>query len=285
MDKRELEITLQMGNRKIEIGAASVYRLLSASGLEASDYSLVLSENALLDGAYVDSKKVLPRPIDISFDVSDRANTEAYRQLLISFFDPKAEGILTVRRNNVSRRIGFELAAVKMKQPHLYDILNVSLSITCPDPYFRDGSDQVRAMMDYIPLLTFPFNSYHLTGITAGLQRKISTVTINNTGDADIGIQVDFLADGGTVTNPQVMLGDGSYVRVLDVLDIDDTLKITTEPGNKRIEKNGESLFRFDRRSVFFMLPRGESTVTISADVGANNMSTSLTYSLKYLGV
>ena len=284
MDKRSLELTIQIGARQIEVGADSVYRLYRSEGLEASDYSVVLSENALLDGAYIDSKKVLPRSIELSFDVSDRNNSEAYRQLLISFFTPKASGLLTVTRGPVSRRIVFELQSFRISQGHLYDLLSVSASLICPDPFFRDGTDQVRELVERIPLLTFPLNLYYQTGVTAGLQKKIDRITINNTGDTEIGIRVDMVADGGTVTNPQVRCG-GAYVKVLDVLSINDALMISTEPGSKRIEKNGASLFRFDRRSVFFSLPVGASDIQISADHHAENMSASLTYSLHYLGI
>lgn len=279
-----MELTIQIGQREITVGKESVYKLLSVEGIEASDYSVVLSENAQLDGAFVANKKVLPRTIDISFDISDLDNTEAYRQLLISFLTPKKTGILTVSRNHVKRRIEFELQDVEFKQPHLYHILQVNLSLICADPYFRDGSDQIREMMEKIPLFTFPFNSLQNVGVMMGFQRRIDTITIENSGDTSIGIIAEMIAEGGSVTNPQVICNQ-KFVKVIDVMNVNDEIVINTNQGNKTITKNGKSSFKFDRRSIFFSIPVGTSNVTIIADVNQDNMRSRLIYSLKYLGV
>lgn len=64
-----------------------------------------------------------------------------------------------------------------------------------------------------------------------------------------------------------------------------DVYMVSTEPGNKRIEKNGVGNFCFDRSSVFFSVPRGSSTITITADSGVDFIRSVLSYSERYLGI
>lgn len=284
MDNKFISLTLQIGKREISIAKNAPYRLLNIEGIEASEYAVELSENATLDGAFLANKRVLPRQIDMSIEVADIKNSEQYRKLLISFLTPKQSGVLTVRRPNVERKISFELQGVTFQQETLYAPLQINLTLICADPFFRDGNDHVREMIEKIPLLTFPFNSVAGVGITAGLQRRVDTITIENTGDTPIGVVVDMLADNGKVQNPYIS-SNGKFVKILDMLQINDTLQISTNPGAKRIVKNGVSIFKFDRRSIFFSLPVGVNELTVSADLYADNMSSTITYSLRYLGV
>jgi hypothetical protein len=65
----------------------------------------------------------------------------------------------------------------------------------------------------------------------------------------------------------------------------DEVLLIDTRERRKNIYVNGTSEFIFDRRSVFFSLPIGTNTLTISADTGVTNATTKVSYTLKYFGV
>ena len=92
------------------------------------------------------------------------------------------------------------------------------------------------------------------------------------------------IAEGGSVTNPQVICNQ-KFVKVIDVMNVNDEIVIHTNQGTKTITKNGKSSFKFDRRSIFFSIPVGTSNVTIIADLNQDNMRSRLIYSLKYLGV
>lgn len=283
-----ITITVTIGSEHIRIAKDSIYRLPQGGveGIESTELEAVITEYASMDGGYSEGVKIPPRPIRLSFVVDDLRQTEEVRNRLIAFFSPKKHGTLTIERGGKKRKIDFVMAEGPrfIQNNIVLDKLRVELSLVCPDPYFRDVNPSKVNFMHPVPLLTFPFNSIAGGGITTGILTVTDTATLVNDGDVPVGIICDITASGGTVTNPRITM-NGQYVRVIKTLDIGDTLKINTIQGSKGISVNGVNRFIFDRKSVFFQLPVGESTITISADAGVKDAKASFEYSFKYLGV
>lgn len=276
-----------IGGQELIISKTSVYRLLSYDGIEAADVILTSADNAIMDGGYVQSMRVGMRDISIKFGISDKKQTETLRPWLIKFFKPKVRGTLYVSRGGVTRRIYFYLAArPEFAQANIIqERLSVSVTLKCPEPYFLDEFDSSPQYLTFAPTLNFPLTFLPGGGLTTGIQVTSDVITINNTGDADIGIICGITADKGSITNPKISIDGGDFVRVVTVLDQGDTLTINTRPGEKDIKINGESQFLYDITSIFFSVPVGEHTIQISADAGVTNAKSSFTYALKYLGV
>lgn len=286
MSSKYITLKMAFGETVIEISKNSVYRLLAGglTGIEAAEYLVSLDENAIIDGAYVTSKKFAPRNIGISFCVTDRKNSETYRSFLISAMNPQRPGVLTVERNGVSRKINFEVnGAPNFTQDNIMtDRLRVSINLICPDPWFYDSQEHDEDMKMVVPLLTFPFNSLQGIGITSGTVWASDSMEIDNTGDGPIGVVVEITANG-PVSNPYIMC-NGQYVRAICNMETNDVLEISTVERQKDIQINGESLVNYDRKSVFFELPEGTSTLQFGAASGANNATSKVKYTLKYLG-
>lgn len=282
-------ITLKMifGDTVVEISKNSVYRLLAGglTGTEAAEYLVSLDENALIDGSYVTSEKFSPRNIGINFCVTDRANSETYRKFLISCINPQKPGVLIVDRNGVSRKINFMVngAPIFTQNNIVTDRLHVNLNLICPDPWFYDSEENESDMVETVPLLTFPFNSLQGVGITSGTRWHSESMEVNNTGDGPIGIVVEITANGA-IKNPYIMC-NGEYVKAIYSMATNDVMEFSTIQRQKDIRINGESLVNYDRKSVFFELPVGTSTIQVGAVSGAGNATTKIRYALKYLGV
>lgn len=280
-----LEITI--GGETLTISKTSVYRLLQGgiSGIEAAEFEAMFTDYAAMDGGYYEGIKVRPRPISIHFAVDDKHQTERLRKKLISFFSPRSPGTLVVDRGDRRRKIDFVLANTpSFRQDNIIeDRLHVNVDMLCPDPYFEDEEATTYRFRQATGLLTFPFNSVAGVGITSGTLITTDTMKLTNSGDVPVGIVCDIIAYGGSVTNPKISMNN-EYVRAITVLGLNSTLKIDTNKGRKNIYINGESRFIFDRKSVFFQLPVGESTIVISADAGIADAEASFTYSFKYLG-
>ena len=280
-----LEITI--GGETIIISKTSVYRLLQGgiSGIEAAEFEAMLTDYAAMDGGFYEGVKVKPRPISIRFAVDDKHRTEILRKKLISFFSPRAPGVLVVDRGDRRRRIEFVLANTPdFRQDNIIeDRLHVTVDMICPDPYFEDEQATTYRFRQATGLLTFPFNSVGGVGITSGSLVTSDKMTLINTGDVPVGIICDIIASGGSVTNPKISM-NGEYVRAITVLGLNSTLRVDTNKGRKNIYINGEKRFIFDRKSVFFQLPVGESEIVISADAGITDAEASFTYAFKYLG-
>lgn len=280
-----LEITI--GDETITISKNSVYRLLQGgiSGVEAAEFEATFTDYAAMDGGYYEGIKVKPRPISIHFAVDDKRQTERLRKKLISFFSPRAPGVLVVERADRRRKIAFRLANTpSFRQDNIMDDrLYVTVDMLCPDPYFEDEAATTYKFRQATGLLSFPFNSVAGVGITSGSLITSDTMVLTNSGDVPVGIVCDIIASGGTVSNPRIAM-NGEYVRAIVDLGLNSTLRIDTNKGKKNLYVNGESKFIFDRKSVFFQLPVGESTIVVSADAGMSDAEASFTYSFKYLG-
>ncbi|MHB1155057.1 MAG: phage distal tail protein [Eubacteriales bacterium] len=281
-----ITFTLELGGRILTISKKSVFRLINYDGIEATDISVVVASNGSVDGGYLQSVRIEPRPISINFAVDDSSRTEELRKWLIKYFTLKEQGTLNVSRGEVTRVINFNIATKpEFKQNNIIDDkLIVSVSLLCPDPYFYDVvTDKVR-FLTYTPIGTFPITSMSGVGVTTGFMTVTDTVEVLNDGDAPVGVVCEITAFGGSVINPKIMC-NGIYVRVLRVMNPNEVVKIDTRERRKNIYVDGEAQFIFDRTSVFFSLPVGVNTLTIEADSGLTNASTVITYTLKYFGV
>lgn len=275
---------LVIGEDEIIISRTSVYRLMSFDGIAAADIDVTTVNNAIMDGGYVQSVRIGMRDINIQFCIADKAQIEPLRAKLISFLNPKAQGTLYVTRSNITRRIYCQLATKpEFEQPNA--LLSVSVVLKCPQPYFLDETDTSPQYLTFVPTLNFPITFLPSAGMTTGIQITSDIITINNTGDAEIGIICEITADKGSITNPKITIDGVEYVRVIKALEIGDSLTINTNPGKKDIQFNGASEFIYDITSIFFSVPVGEHTIQISADAGVTNANSSFTYALKYLGV
>jgi len=296
--KQDLILRLRLGERMITIGgASSPYRLLSSgfSGGEAAEAVTDCMEHAQLDGALVLSRHLSGRDLTLTFEIADYDNREKYRAELLSFFDPMADGTLTVIRQGadgktVSRSAACMLSGrMTMTQETLSSYIRVKVPLYCPDPYFFSDVTETAASRVASPLFSFPLTVTEDTGVVSGLIRHDDTVTVWNLGDAPTGFLLCLRAvdSGGTagIANPVITREeDGAYIRILTTLAVDDTLVISTVPGAKYVLKNGDNCLRFDRGSSFFPLLRGKNTLRISSDAMPEPPDTVISYRNRYFG-
>jgi hypothetical protein len=113
---------------------------------------------------------------------------------------------------------------------------------------------------------------------------------INNGGDVPAPLILEWV---GGATNPAIECIDtGEYILLNRVLGADEKLIITTEYGNKKVFietiSTGERVQDFsivDPSSTFFSLPVGNSTLALSADVGAGEAAVNVKFKCLYAGI
>lgn len=293
----DFSITISSGYDSVVISSESVFRPLSVEGMACCEPSIASSDNMLVDGSYIHARKINERIIKLSFEVFpmngeatpmeagiySMNSFEVYRNKLIHFLNPKKDFKMTIQRGNAKRSIDCILKSAKIVQPTLRSAVTVEAAFLCPLPYFADDEETIYSHISSVPLFSFPFNSVSGYGITMGKSYKTNVFNIENRGDVDIGVVVTIYADG-KVVNPKISFGD-KYIKINDTMQSGDVYMISTEQGNKRIEKNGDSNFCFDRSSVFFSVPCGSGTVTITADSGEEYIRSVFSYQERYLGI
>ena len=283
----KIKFVLKQGKESLELGSGSDFGILDYSGIEASDYTLSLEDNAQLDGATIAGKKVEPRPITIKAEYRKTDKEDKIRQKIIRFFNPKKSGELTVTFGNITRKIGYEIeGSPQIEERNIFRALRFSVNLLCPAPYFQDVETFAKNMAGVREVLAFPL-VFPPRGLVTSYREMQQVAVFNNKGDKAIGLNVLFEAKGGGVTNPVLYnLSTGEFLRVEIEMNKGDKLTICTIPGKKRVELNGKNAIQYiDRNSRFFAIAEGETLLKYDADEGRQNLDVYPRYTPEYLGV
>lgn len=291
--------TMQFG--KSERGEKRPFGITKIEGLEASELEISTTDNALVDGSTVDGKRIKNRPIHIEATLRDDRNNETNRQRIIQFFNPKYSGKLTVNYSGTKRNIVYELEGWNfVATNNVFEKLSIVVDLKCPDPFMKNIDNFGRNMADISKHIAFPwrvvrqkvivpdpYKGLTLPGQITGYRTLTKEVHLPNDGDVPTGVQIQFIAERGSVTNPQItLIGTGQFVRVKVEMKKGDVLLIDTNKRHQVIEMNGVNVYqKIDRRSEPFELEVGSNYLEYDADENYTNLDVRLYYTPLYLGV
>lgn len=282
MDSKKLNVQLISNNKTLELTENSLYKVVSIEGLDSSEYEINTINNIQCDGVSVIDRKVKKRPIFIVADYVG-SDVEAERKSLVSFFNPKEEGILIVNYLNRERTIKYYVEDFKCKIININEPISFKVDLICPNPFLNSIvlGEEISTL---IGGFSFPFN-FPVSFATKGDYNK----NIINEGDVGTSLEVTFK---GPAINPKITnLLTGEFIRVKRNLTSDDTLIINTEFGNKKVEilkSDGTKQNAFnwiDLNSTFFQLNPGDNVLQYSSDDELQPSSVSVKYTNRYLGI
>lgn len=305
MTKNSITIELDCNGRKLIMGPGADLDITKVSGLESSEIEISTSDNALIDGASVDGKKIKPRPIHIEASFRSSKNNAENRANIIKFFNPKYTGKALITCMGVSRNIEYELEGWTFAQYRNMDNkLGIIVDLICPEPYMLNVDNFGKNMANISKLFAFPWRvtrnrvqeklSYPpeargmlLGSMTMGYRTLHKEVALVNDGDVSTGVQIQFIATRGPVTNPKITnTGTGQYMRVNVAMQMGDVLLIDTNDRHQIITLNGVNYYQhIDRKSEPFQLAVGDNYLEYDADENYTNLDVNLFYTPKYLGV
>lgn len=216
---------------RIELAHNLDYAVTEIDGLYPPSANIVTSETSLFDGAKYNSSKVNVRQIDIALSILRDAETN--RIALYKVVKSKQYIKLTYR--NGSREVYIEGYVSQMSVDMFSLNQPVTISILCPEPYFKDATEIIDAISTVVDAFTFPFAITADKKIPFSYRGEILELNIVNNGDVETGLTIEMYASG-QVKNPAVLNRDtGEYFRLLTTLETGDVVYITTDRGNKRV--------------------------------------------------
>lgn len=306
MTKNTLTIELTCNGKTLRMGPGEDIDITAVAGLESSELDISTSDNALVDGASVDGKKIKPRPIHIEASFRSNKNNPENRAKVIKFFNPKYTGKALITNMGVSRNIEYELEGWTFASVRNMDNkLKILVDLLCPDPYMLNVDNYGKNMANISALFAFPWRMLStrmtsgkldypdkargmlLGGMTMGYRTLYREVVLANDGDVPTGVQIQFVATRGPVTNPKITnTGTGQYMRVNVAMQQGDILLIDTNDRHQVITLNGVNYYQhIDRKSEPFKLAVGDNYLEYDADENYTNLDVNLFYTPKYLGV
>jgi hypothetical protein len=281
----KLEVQFNCNNKTLEMNKSSDFRITSITGLEGSSYTINKS-NSNQDGMVVTGKKIEPREIIISGDIKKDENETINREELISFFNPKYTGELTINRNDFNRKIEYEVTSLNFKTSNLYGYIVFDLTLECNNPLFSSIDNYGKNIALITPQFAFPFVIPSGKGAIMGYKTYKNEAVLNNDGDFETGLEMTIIATRGEVTNPKLELSNGNFMEIITSMKKGDILKINTNNRRKSVMLNGENIInKINRRSTFFSLPVGTTTIKYSSEEGYTNMDVNIYFNKKYIGV
>ena len=160
MTVNTLTIELTCNGKTLKMGPGQDIDITAVSGLESSEVEISTSDNALVDGASVDGKKIKPRPIHIEASFRSSKNNPENRAKVIKFFNPKYTGKALITNMGVSRNIEYELEGWTFAASKNMDSkLKILVDLICPDPYMLNVDNFGKNMANITPLFSFPWIS------------------------------------------------------------------------------------------------------------------------------
>ena len=286
MDYNQILI-FKSNNKQLRMDKKTEYRVTEIEGIEASSYKINTTSSEQ-DGESITSKKIESREITINGDIKKNQNELSNRELLIRFFNPKETGELTIIRNEISRKISYEVSSLEFKTNKMYSYIQFTLSIECiEEPYFSDAKSISNSLTAVTPQFAFPLVIRQGNkGKIMGYKTFKPVMPIVNSGDKETGIEIIAIAKRGKVENIKFILNNNKYIKVNVILEQGDELRINTNPRKKSILLNGESIIqKIDRNSEFFSLKLGKNILSYECDKGSTNIDIETQAFGKFLGI
>lgn len=231
---------------------------------------------------------------DISLEVTVIANNKEelinYKDKINKVFNPRnGEGYLIYKDDIKERKI----KCIVNKLPY-FTVVNgrvnkCLVSLIANNPFWIDISESKEEIAlwkgDFSFELEIPFD-----GIEMGHREPSLIVNVNNTGDVESGMRIEFKALA-TLTNPSLLnVNTQEFIKINKTMSAGEIISISTYFGNKNVIStlNGFTINAFnyiDFTSTFLQLHTGDNLFRYNADTGLDNLEVSLYHENQYLGV
>lgn len=265
--------------------------LVSMDGVYMVSNNVVTSENTMVDGSTYQGSTTKQRNIVITAQME--SDYQANRDLLYKCFKPKSTGLFTYMENEEVRVIDYKVEELEIEETGI--VRNITISLLCPDPFFRDLEDISVSMASWTGLFEWEHEFVEEKEPFAERTAEVLKEIENDSAADNIGITVTLEAEG-PVINPAVYHAEsGEFVKVGTEdrpfsVNAGDAVIITTETNNKAVHLVHDGVKievneYLDEDSDFIQLQHGTNTIRYAADAGEDYLNVTISYRFRYLGV
>lgn len=259
----DYKITVESERASLVLSPTSLCRLIDGglAGFDIPKSSVAVRPGAFYDGGWVGERRVLPRRLALTFEITDLQRADEARDTAIRLADPHSVCKLTVTVRGRTRTISaVPYPASEYRQKNFTCLPVVTLCFIAPDPYFEETEPVAASTIGPVD------------------------VTLENSGDTDCGLTVVLAAEGGDVYAP--FITDGKHTVGLSATLTDgQRAVIDTARGKKSVTVDGKPSAAFTLNSEFFSLPVGKSRVNCGAERGIRYLTAEILFREKFLGI
>lgn len=257
-----------------------------------NDVNVYSSKYMLQDGETYINSDLTSRiiEVEISLIAKDDKDLVKKRNELINVLNPKAgEGTLIYSDDLKERKIECILTKIPSAQKLNFKSEKFILYFKANNPYFNSLNDSKVNIALWRGAFRFPL-SIPSGGIIKGYREPNLIVNINNIGDVQTGMIIEFKASG-TVVNPSFFnVNTREFIKLNRTMQGGESIKINTNLGKKKIissirGKETNILNYLDLESTFLQLQVGDNLYRYDAEENLNNLEVNVYFNPRYLGV
>ena len=213
-----------------------------------------------------------------------------HRKKFYEIFNPKLnEGYLIYEDGSRKRKIKCivnKLPYFNSTSPTLETCL---VNLTANNPFWTDINESKKEIAAWLGSFEFQLE-IPLMGMEFGYRVPSLIVNVNNTGDVECGLGLEFRALA-TVENPSLYnVNTREYLMINKTMAAGETISVQTAFGNKKVESKIHgakinAINYLDLGSTFLKLATGDNLFRYNAKSGIDNLEVSIYYTPQYLGV
>ena len=262
------------------------FTVVEIEGLSSPEATINMSDLALVDGKRYNSAKTQVRTLNIAFAIeydAARNRLEVYKVL-------RVKKPVRMIYESLVRNVYIDGYVQQVEISHFEMKQIVTLTMVCPQPYFKQNSIASSLLATNIQAFHFPFAITEEEPIPLGFYSASPSVTVDNAGEADTGLLIE-IQFTGTVGSPTITdLYSSEYFTVTDTFYNGQTLTINTFRGEKTayIEFNGmiyDELPNVADGSTWFQLSTPRTFVVSFASGDIDDVSVKFSYYPLFEGV
>lgn len=267
--------------------------ILESIGSIADVSTNISTSSDVEEGVSIDSVNIKEKilPLNLAIRASSKEDLDKKRAMLSALFNPKFKSEIIYTNNALTRKIEGVVQDITF-QPAIGFSQKFLVQIFCSNPFWKDiyttKTEIALWQGDFEFELEIPNDG---DGIELGHRVSNLICNVNNCGDVQCGMKIQFRALASVVNPSLFNINTREFIKINKKLEAGDLLEVTTEFSNKRIEiikNNGvrENVFNWlDLDSEFLQLKVGDNLFRYDAEKGIDNLEVAIYYTPLYLGI
>lgn len=255
------------------------FDLVDFDGMTSASASVYTSTASLMDGDKLNNVQANYRACTLDLRVKNGVDVELAKRHVLRVVKHKQAGTLRLTQGDRETELVGIVEAISL--PRFSNECTIQIEMYCNFPYWRDA-EYMSLTISRI-LKTHHFKLVIPAPFPLGVYDLNMTQVYTNDGDVATGCEITIIALG-EVVNPTLYKADGTYIGVIDKLEANDKVVISTEKGRKFINKNGESIIsKIKAGSKFLQIETGDNSFTIDAESGERNLYFTISFKRCYV--
>lgn len=259
--------------------------LVSLDGVYNIKNAVNTSQNATTDGSSYSGEALEQRNIVITANI--RRNYRQNRDTLSRVFKVHSQGTFYHIEDGETRKIEYYVESIDIEEKGI--IRSCTISLICPDPYFKDDTPTHIEMASWEDGFEFELEIDEDEEMEFGTRSKETIKTVDNDSTTVIGIQMTIIAED-IVVNPSIMnVTTGETLKLLCTMLPDDEIIITTKQGNidvvlLRGGKEYDYNYTVDEDNEgYVQLETGRNFINYTAEEGGDYMNVNFDFENCYV--